>query len=403
MFMIKRAPKKVGKLLAGKFAKKLHERSMHTPGNIDSLSINLVSSWNEQCGIATYSAFLSEELKKKVKLYIACLPKKKALNPYFTILGYTAGRSHDIVHVQFEYGLFADLKLGRKKLTAFAALPFYFGLALGNRKIITTIHEPRKKIVAGGKTGFFYTKLVDKLIFTVSDLIVVHTFESKELMKTLYAVDESKLRVIPHGSYEQPKFLNKDDCKRDLGLQGKTVLTVLGFVTSKKGHDLIIPLLGQLAPNVQLVIAGGPQTAQDAVYAEELKKQAEQYRVSERLTFTGFLPDLTCVLNATDIAILPYRTVTDSGVLHLLTAYKVPTITSDLKAFREINDEFGCLDLFKSGDSTDLLLKIQFLLKDPQRRNQLKSKCADMWNATKWSSVAEKHVELYREVLSASR
>jgi hypothetical protein len=100
--MIKRVPKIVGGLLAEKFAKKLHERSMHIPAAKGSLEINLVTSWNEQCGIATYSAFLSEELKKNAKLYIACLTKKNALNPYYLILGYKVGRSQDLVHVQFE-------------------------------------------------------------------------------------------------------------------------------------------------------------------------------------------------------------------------------------------------------------------------------------------------------------
>ena len=62
-------------------------------------------------------------------------------------------------------------------------------------------------------------------------------------METIYGVSESKLRVIPHGSFEKPNFLNKEECKRKLGLQNKTVITILGFVTPKKGHDLVIPLL----------------------------------------------------------------------------------------------------------------------------------------------------------------
>ena len=398
--MIKRVPKIVGSLLARKFVKKLHERHIHVPADISPLAINLVTSWNKQCGIATYSTFLAEELKKKVKLYITCLPKKNALNPYFMILGYRAGRSHDIVHVQFEYGLFPNLKLGKKNLTAFAALLFYFGLALGNRRVITTIHEPRKTITAGGKSGLFYTRLLDKLIFAVSDLIIVHTLESKALMKSLYGVGESKLRVIPHGSFEKPNFLNKNECKRKLGLEGKTVMTILGFVTPKKGHDLVIPLLPQLDPNVHLLIAGGPQTAEDAVYLEALKKLAEQYHCLNRVTFTGYLPDLSTVINATDIALLPYRTVTDSGVLHILVSYRIPTIASDLKAFQEIQQEYGCIELFKSEDPQGLLKKIQSLLSNQKRRDLLVAKCGDMWNGTKWSSIAEKHVEAYRDVLS---
>jgi glycosyltransferase involved in cell wall biosynthesis len=398
--MNKHVPKIVEMFIAGKFANRFRKVPNHLHSLNNYLTINLVTSWNKQCGIAAYSAFLAEELRKKVKLCITILPNKNGLNPYFMILGYKVGRSNDLVHIQFEYGLFPNLKLGKKNLTAFAALLFYLGLVFGNRKVITTMHEPRKTFAPGRRSGVFYTKLLDHLIFAVSDLIIVHTHESKTLMKTVYGLSESKVLVIPHGSFEHPLFKNKDDCKLKLGLQGKTVLSILGYITSKKGHDLVIPLFPQIDPKVQLVIAGGLQNSEDGDYLEKLKKQTDQYHCSDRVTFTGFLPDLTCLLNATDIALLPYRKVTDSGVLHLIIAQRVPTIASDLKAFKEVYDEFGCLELFKSEDPQDLLKKIQTLLLDQSQRDLLVAKCSDMWNETRWSRVTEKHLAAYNEVLS---
>ena len=131
-----------------------------------------------------------------------------------------------------------------------------------------------------------------------------------------------------------------------------------------------------------------------------LKKIAEEYGVSNKVTFTGYLKDLTPILNASDIALLPYRSVTDSGVLHLLVAYLVPILASDLTAFRELHDEFGCLDLFRAGDNEDLYEKLLIMLSDDRHKAKLKGKCADMWNATRWSNVAQRHIELYRETLS---
>jgi glycosyltransferase involved in cell wall biosynthesis len=390
---------KAGNLLVDKIVKRHLKRRMHVSSG-GLLSVNLVTSWNKQCGIATYSAFLVEELKKTVKVYITDLPNKNPLTPTFKILGHNVGSSHDLVHVQFEYGVFPSLKLGKRTLTAFAALPFYFGLAMENRRVVTTIHEPRKTVSAGGRSGLFYTNLLDKVVFGVSDLIIVHTRESKQLMNKMYGVAESKLRVVPHGSYQKPTFLNKEECKRKLNLQDKVVVTILGFVTPKKGHDLVIPLLPQLNRNVQLVIAGGPQNAQDEKYLDELKQIAQQYHCADRVTFTGYMPDFTEVLNASDVALLPYKYVTDSGVMHLLTAYGVPTLASDLEAFKEVYDEYGCLMLFKTGNAQDLLAKLQELLSNQRQRDLLKANCMVMWNATKWSDIAQKHVQLYREVLS---
>ncbi len=400
MFIIKSGPKKLRRIFAAKVVKELHKRHKHAPKDAGQLEVNLVTSWNKQCGIATYSAFLAEELRKKVKLFVTSLAEKNALNPYFIILGYRVGHSNDLVHVQFEYGLFPSLKLGKKTLTAFAALLFYSGLAFGNRKVITTIHEPRKTISASRTSALFYTKLIDGLIFAVSDLIVVHMIESKALMKTAYGIGESRLLVIPHGSFESPVFQDKDACKLQLGMKNKTVLTILGFVTPKKGHDLVVPLLPLMDANVQLVVAGGPQNSEDVAYVEKLKKQAEQYHVADRVTFTGYLQDLTCVLNATDIALLPYRNVTDSGILHLWIAQRVPTIASDLKAFKEVYNENHCLELFESENPQDLLKKIRVLLSDPKQRDLLAEECRQMWNKTRWSSIAEKHVDAYNTVLS---
>lgn len=400
--MVNNALKTLGRIVVEKSVKKLHERKMHVPTNPKSFEVNLVTSWDNQCGIATYSAFLAQELGKNAKVYVSRLQKKNALSPYFAMLGLRVARNHDVVHVQFEYGLFSSLKLGKKTLTAFASLLFYLGLAHGNRRVVTTMHEPRKTVSASGKGGFFYTRLLDKLIFTVSDLIVVHTLESKRLMEALYGVDASKLRVIPHGSYQKPMLLDKDECKSKFGLQGKTVVTILGFVTPKKGYDLIISLLPQLDANVQFVIAGEPQTESDTQFFDKLKKFAEQHHCLDRITLTGYQSDLSPILNATDLAVLPYRFVTDSGVLHLLVSYKVPTLTSDLPAFREIQQEYGCIELFKTEDAQDLLAKIRSLLSNTGLRDSLKAKCADIWNATNWSRIAQRHIEIYQEVVDAS-
>jgi glycosyltransferase involved in cell wall biosynthesis len=231
-------------------------------------------------------------------------------------------------------------------------------------------------------------------------MLVVHTKESKQILQTLYGVNPSKIQIIPHGSYEQPRFLDKQTVKKKLGLEQKTVVTVLGFVTAKKGHDIVIPLLPKISRDIQLVIAGGPQNAQDEKYIAHLKKLVDQYGVSDRVTFTGYIQDLTLILNASDVALLPYRYVTESGILRLLIAYKVPTLTSDLAAFKEIYDEFGCLDLFRAGDSKDLNEKLQAMLSDSQHRIMLREKCTEMWNTTKWSNIAERHLELYRHILS---
>jgi glycosyltransferase involved in cell wall biosynthesis len=364
--------------------------------------VNLVTAWNKRCGIFAYSAYLSAELRKDTTLRIVEIPNNHVLSPYFVVLGAKTARSHALVHVQFAYGIFSDLKIWKvKRLSTFSAVLFYVGLALGDSYVVTTFHELMNKQRTGGKAGAFYTKILNKLIINVSDSIIVHNKENKELMETVYGVEESKLKIVPMGTLENPTFLNKDESKRKLGLSNKRIIIIPGFISKHKGHDLIIKILPQIDKDVQLVIAGGTRTDEDTSYRDELIMLAKQLNCVDRITFKDNFPISSTVLNSADIALLPYTSASESMALRLLVAYQVPTIASDLQVFLEIYQDYGCMELFKTNDTKDLLEKTQSLLSDETKRQRLKEKCRIMWSATKWSSISAKLVETYMEVFSA--
>jgi glycosyltransferase involved in cell wall biosynthesis len=352
-------------------------------------TINLVTTWNERCGVASYSSFLVNELKRKLKMHVVQISETSPLNfIYFFVQGIKAGKSCDIVHVQFEYGIFSV-----------SALLFYLGLLLSGSRVITTFHEVMRAIEAGifGK----YYAFVNKVICNLSDSIIVHTLASKEMMVKLYGAPRAKVRVIPMGCYENPLFLDKDECKAKLNLAAKKVITIPGFVRYSKGHDMLVELIPLLNKVVHLLIAGGPRVKQHESYYEGLKRRARQLGCIDRITFCDYVSDeeIPVVMNATDVAILPYRSVTQSGILHVLIAYNVPTLTSDADAFKEIKDLYNCIELFKTGDKQDLFAKLSSLLYNDEKQRQLKEQCKKMWEKTRWSSIAAKHVELYLSVL----
>ena len=78
------------------------------------------------------------------------------------------------------------------RLSAFSALLFYLGLAFGKSQVVTTFHEVMKTQGSRTRLGLKYRKLLNKIVCVVSDLIIVHTLESKELMIRDYGVSESK-------------------------------------------------------------------------------------------------------------------------------------------------------------------------------------------------------------------
>ena len=84
-----------------------------------------------------------------------------------------------------------------------------------------------------------------------------------------------------------------------------------------------------------------------------------------------FIPESEIVhyFNVADVVVLPYKTATQSGVIHKAYSYHKPVISSDLDGLREmiVDNETGLL--FKSEDHEDLAEKIvdfyrEFINKD---------------------------------------
>jgi glycosyltransferase involved in cell wall biosynthesis len=400
--MVKKTLRRILRLSIPLFLPRFRGQRNPALGKNNEPIVTIVTAWNKRCGIFAYSNFLISELRKSVILRVVEIPDGHVSSPFFTILGAKTGRSRSLVHVQFAYGIFSDLKIWKfKRLSAFAALMFYGGLALGNSYVVTTFHELSSSERAGGKAGALYSRVLNKLICNVSDRIIVHTKENKRLMERIYGVEASKLKIVPMGILESPKFLSKDECKKKLGLSGKKIIVFPGFISRHKGHDLAIQILPFLDEDIQLYVAGGTRTSDDVIYREELLKLAEKLNCANRITFNDDFPISPIVMNSADIALLPYSSASESMALRLLVAYRVPTIVSDLPVFQEIYRDYGCVELFKINDVRDLLTKAQSLLSDSSKRQVLREKCVEMWSATKWSAIATKHLETYLEVFSA--
>ena len=113
---------------------------------------------------------------------------------------------------------------------------------------------------------------------------------------------------------------------------------------------------------------------------------------------TGYIKDyeIPVVLNATDIMLLPYDRVLQSGVLNIAIAYRLPTITSDLPYFREIKEKYDCIEIAK--DELEFMEKIKALLLDETLRRRLTVNCEKYWRENNWEKIAEKYIEVFKRV-----
>ncbi|GAH39792.1 unnamed protein product [marine sediment metagenome] len=172
----------------------------------------------------------------------------------------------------------------------------------------------------------------------------------------------------------------------------------VGFISPYKGLDRVIEAMTKI-PDAGLLIGGGWHTAgAETRYIEDLKRDSLE-TLPGRCQWLGYVPDerLSTVYGAMRIVVYPSRMITESGALLMALSHGKAVIASDLRAVRE-KRKLGALMTFKS--VADLRRKIKRLLKDGEARRELEEGAREYAEKNSWSSVAERHLGLYEEVIS---
>lgn len=142
--------------------------------------------------------------------------------------------------------------------------------------------------------------------------------------------------VVPH-FIETPRYdFDPVESKQELGLEGKTVFTILGWINPRKQSELTIEALSHLPQDTYLVLAGAPLPAQPS-YGDTLLRMADQLGVGDRVRVTGYLDDAEQAryIAATDVAVCLFRRVSASGSLSTWLAHGKPVVASRLPELEE--------------------------------------------------------------------
>jgi len=123
----------------------------------------------------------------------------------------------------------------------------------------------------------------------------------------------------------------RESARRHLGLEGDVAL-FFGYVRRYKGLDILLEAwrrVRALRP-ATLVVAG--EFYEDPAPSRRLAEAAGGVRLLER-----YLPDdeVEAVFRAADVAVLPYRSATQSGVTHVAYALDTPVITTRVGGLAE--------------------------------------------------------------------
>jgi glycosyltransferase involved in cell wall biosynthesis len=357
------------------------------------MKVNFATTWESQCGVANYSRELVGELAKKVNIEIVSLDFSTAPK-----VGELAAKlnSGDLAHVQFQYPFCGGMRFHRNwfpKLLRDIRVP-----------LVVTIHE----LDLGDNELLFwriYKRWLNNRLFAQPEIdrLIVHSSEHRRKILNL-GVEPEDIRIIP---LWVPKVvhidISQEEAKASLGLSGRKVVTIFGFVVKRKGYDLALDSLCSWPADTVLLIAGGPHVCDRTDYFSHLQQRIDRERLSDRVRITGYVSDddVPVVMAATDLVAAPFIEMSSSWSMMYAIAYGKPIIASNLPQNQELNSHAHCLVLFKAGSSRDFAQKLGEVIQDKSRLEAL-STAARNYAATRTVVHAAKEtLKVYEELVVA--
>lgn len=379
--------------------------------------VSFCSNFVQPCGIADYSLNMTAALAEFVELNIVPLttapntPYAAAPYPVRAVEAFRQGRSlncGDICHIQFEYSFWGGIRPLKNVYP-------YFDFAARVPKILT-VHEILSapfRIAhfekGAGKLlsnlliplSTYYSCYLNKTLFTRAAKIIVHTEEHRSIL-VLRGVPPERIAVIPHGIPDMPPPNDISSVQSRYRLEGKRIIALLGFISPRKGYELVLDVLPALPVDIVFVIAGGSRTAEDAEYEARLHMKIKEMGLQKRVVVTGYCTpnDLGTLTQLAEIVIAPFLDVSGSGTLSLALAAGKPIIAADIPSLVELKERTGALLLFRNADPADLLHKIKQCLADLELLTSLGTAARGYAKRNSFRAVAERTVALYEEVLN---
>jgi glycosyltransferase involved in cell wall biosynthesis len=192
-----------------------------------------------------------------------------------------------------------------------------------------------------------------------------------------------------------------EEARTALGLNGRRVVTLLGFIHDRKGYRLLIEALASLPSDVVAIAAGGPSPTSTVIPG--LLALAQARGVADRFRITGYLsePELNRYATATSLAVCPFRDASASASLSTWISAARPILASALPLIAEYNAlEAGAIRTFHPYTAASLADAIRAALdRDSDAESQRVTRLRDRLLPR---AILDRHVEAYREVLGAS-
>ncbi len=366
-----------------------------------------------QCGIATFTTDLSSAMAAEfcnTDCFVVAMndPGKQYAYPprvrfevaesdiasYRRAADFLNSRKIDVVSVQHEYGIFGG-KAGSYLLALLRNL---------RMPIVTTVHTML------GKPDSMQRRAMNE-IARLSKRLVVMSAHGATLLHNVHGVAKDKIDIIPHGI---PSVPVAGRTKKELGIDGKSMLLTFGLLSPDKGIEHVIDALPGILtrkPDTVYVVLGAThphlKERYGESYRESLERRAQELGVESSVIFDNRFvssTELVRFLAAADIYITPYLKMeqSTSGTLaYAVGSGKAVISTPYLYARELLADGRGII--VPPRDSQAIARTVIDLLSDDAKRLALSERAAMYGRSMVWSAVARRYLRSFDRACSGEK
>jgi glycosyltransferase involved in cell wall biosynthesis len=389
------------------------------------LRVSIVSTYPpEQCGIATYTQYLTDALDQTAHALSVRVVTPSAVGvckggrvtPYeVPDSDYTSGlieavlsTEPDVVHFQHEFGIFgADQRF----------LDVLVTLKQAHVPLIVTMHTIHTDLSVDMGCGWFRgfslaginIEAYQREIGRLADMIVVHHDGTMRQALIRQGVDRDVIRTVAHGTVCTPLELVLPVSHP---LDGADPLIVApGYLRKSKNFGTVMQAFAgvlESRPSAHLWMGGFAQQATGAQDGGLLESHLEMVRalgIEDAVTLQTAPPseaELTRLLRLADVVLCVYdedsRSV--SGIFHRAIGAGAIVVASRRPKFQELADVCDEL-LVDPGRPVELARLIGRIFDDAPFRSVLRQMLSDLAHRTSWPTVASSHAELYHLVANS--
>jgi len=366
-----------------------------------------------QCGIATFTTDLSDAIAAEFSEFDC-----------FVVAMNDAGRRHAYPpQVRFEiaesdiasYRSAAEF-LNVSKVHVVCVQHEYgiFGGEAGSH-VLALLHELRMPIVTTLHTILaapnpMQRRAMDE-VTQISERLIAMSAHGAALLHNVHGVPEHKIDIIPHGIPSVPLTSRS---KKQLGVEGKSVILTFGLLSPDKGIEYVIDALPAILaryPDTVYVVLGAThphiKERYGESYRESLKHRAQRLGVDSSMIFHNrFVSrgELIEFLSAADIYVTPYLQPeqSTSGTLAYAVGSGKAVISTPYLYARELLAEGRGL-LVPWRDSQAIAREVVDLLSHDAKRLALRERAAAHGRGMLWPAVARRYVQSFERARSRRR